>query len=599
MDSKHDIIFQDFEAILKKMLEHFQEQEHNEKAEEIFKNIGGFQEIKNEIEDYQNTIKSHSKPLRVGFVGGFSTGKSSMINSLLGEEILGVKLEPATSQITELSYGDKFEVLEVTKNKDSYLSYNEISLSEYKKKSTDRNNKTENLLRYNIKYPSKNLSRFTITDTPGFSSTSKEDDELTKNCIKTLDLLIWIFDANKVGDKKEYDKIKDLLSNTKVIGVINKIDTKSPGVRDKIRTEILNEKLLDDVYFYSSKKVLDEFINLSSFNEILEDINTEIKNGVNNFEEFEIKKSGSEISFKTDTKIKPFVLVPIKKTNYTEYYDTLIDKMDSVRGNDINLLLNQNLVNQYNGFRHLINSELLIYKDVLKKDIKNYEKIIQKNNDLIEKSDSIYENLKDDFVNKINSSFKVFYTAFFDELGSFLFVKYVDSGVFSDDVHIRMKNLNDENFKESLYTFISEEFHSYLEESIDIYHKIIKNSIFNVYSKIQEIREEEHHLIRALVNGLAKSSVEAITGYHRNFEPDKKIDSYIDALEFHKTNIDLVVPDELLENSISNLLIYDLIHAETIYYLPKLESKVNVAKSLKSSTSEIINMIDKLLLKLN
>jgi len=591
--------FEEFEAILKKMLEHFQGQEHKEENVEVmFDKINSFHERKNEIEDYEKTINSRTRPLRLGFVGGFSTGKSSMINSLLGEEILGVKLEPATAQITELSYGDKFEVLEVTQD-DDYFYYNEVSLEDYQKSSTIRVNKSSNLSHYVIKHPSKNLSRFTIVDTPGFSSTSKEDDDLTKNWIETLDLLIWIFDANKVGDKTEYDKLKELGSSTKVIGVINKIDTKSPGVREKIRNEILNEEFLDDVLFYSSKKVLDNFTKSKSFNEVLEDITSEIKDCVNNSESFEINNSNSGIIFKTPATTKPFGLIPIKTTTYTEYYDTLINKIDHIRNNEIGLILNQTVVKKHNDFRNHVKEELIDYQGVFTTDVSNYTNLIKENDDLLQKSEAIYENMKKDFDTKINASFKVFYTSFFDELGSFLFIKYVDSGVFSNDVYIHMKNLQDEEFKDSLHTFISQEFHSYLEESFNIYGNVIKNSVFNEYSKIEEIREDEYHLIRTLVDGLVNSSVEAIIGYHRNFEPDKKIESYIEALDFHKLNIDLVVPDELLENSISTLLRYDLIDARHEHYLPLMSDEYKELESQKNNTLEIKSMIDNLLLKLN
>ena len=276
----NNIIFEEFETILKRMIEQFQEMERDGDVDFIFEQINHFHEAKNEIEEFEKTIKSRTRPLRLGFVGGFSTGKSSMINSLLGEEVLGVKLEPATAQITELSYGEKFEIIEVTEDDDYFYYEEELSLEEYQKRSTFRSNKNKNLSHYIIKHPSKNLSRFTIVDTPGFSSTSKEDDELTKKWIESLDLLIWLFDANKVGDRDEYIKLKELGANTKVVGVINKIDLKSPGVREKIRNEILNEDLLDDVFFYSSKKVLDEYVKNKSFDDSLESITSQIKHSV-------------------------------------------------------------------------------------------------------------------------------------------------------------------------------------------------------------------------------------------------------------------------------------------------------------------------------
>jgi len=411
MDAAYSAIFQDFDRILKKMLQHFRDHEQDEDVDKTFDKIDEFHNKINQLEDFEDTINSHDRPLKIGFVGGFSTGKSSIINSLIGEEILGVKLEPATSQITELSFGDKFEVLEVTKDDDCYLTYKEISLAEYQNRSTDRNNRTSNLSHYNIKYPSKNLSRLTITDTPGFSSTSKEDDELTKNWLKKLDLLVWIFDANKVGDKKEYDKLKELCNETKIIGVINKIDTKSPGVREKIRNEILKENLLEDVYFYSSKKVLGEFTKQRSFSEVLNKIKDEIKIGVQNQEEFEIKKSNDKIVFQTATSTKPFELVLSKKTNYTEYHQEFIAKIDNVRNHEISTILNQNLIKNYDDLRNLIKDESLFYQDFLTSEIRDCINFITENENLIEKSKQLYENIIDNFNTKTNASFKVFYTS--------------------------------------------------------------------------------------------------------------------------------------------------------------------------------------------
>jgi predicted GTPase len=598
MDFKHSTNFQEYDAILKKMLEHFRDHEQEKNVEIMFEKIDDFHFKINEIQDFENAINSHTRPLRVGFVGGFSTGKSSMINSLLGEEILGVKLEPATSQITELSYGDKFEVLEVTQDEDSYLTYNEISLLEYQKRSTNRNKRSKNLSHYSIKYPSQNLARFTITDTPGFSSTSKEDDELTKNWIKKLDLLVWIFDANKVGDKKEYDKLKELCSDTKVIGVINKIDTKSPGVREKIRSEILNEQLLEEVFFYSSKKVLGEFSNQKSFNEILNNIKIEIENGIVNQEEFEIKKTDNELVFQTTTLTKPFEIALTKKTNYTEYHESLIEKIDNVRNKEINSILNQNLINKNRELRNFIKNELLQFQDVLTSDVNDYDNWIKENKNLIEESTVLYNILIEDFDTKTKAGFKVFYTSFFKKLGSFLFYKHIDKGVFSNDLIICMKDLNDENLKNSLTKLITKEFNSYLYDCLNIYKKVIQDSAFYQYSKVDEIRNDKYHLIKTLVDGLVSSSVDAITGYYMNFD-NYKIDSYNEALKYHENNIDLVVPDELLQNSICNLLVYDLIDAKNEYYLTSLESEIERAETLKSSTSEIIKLIDNLSSKLN
>lgn len=590
-------IFEEFETILKKMIEQFQEVERDGDVDFIFDQINHFHGLKNDIEEYEKEIKSRTRPLRLGFVGGFSTGKSSMINSLLGEEILGVKLEPATAQITELSYGEKFEIIEVTED-DDYFYYDDVSLEEYQKRSTVRANKNKNLSHYIIKHPSKNLSRFTIVDTPGFSSTSKEDDELTKNWIESLDLLIWIFDANKVGDKEEYNKLKELGSSTKVIGVINKIDTKSPGVREKIRNEILNEDFLDDVFFYSSKKVLEECVKSKSYNDIVENITSQIKDSVNNSESFEIINVNSEIIFKTDTTTKPFSLNPPKKTIYIEYYDELINKIDNVRDNEINLILNRTLVNKHNNFRNRIKEELLRYQELFNGEVNDYTRQIKESSDLLQKSETIFKAHEKDFDDKLDASFNVFYRSFFGRLGDFLFGKHIDTGVFSDDLYIVMINADEDKVRNEINEFISNEFQSFLESSFDIYENIINNSIYKEFSKIEEIRYEKYHSIHILVEGLVTNSLDSIIGYHRNFEP-YKTDAYLEAIQFQKSNIDLVVPDELLKSSINTLLIYDLIDARYLGYDPAVEIEIEEQESEKNNALEILKMIGKLLKKID
>ena len=80
---------------------------------------------------------AHERQLVVPVVGGFSAGKSSMINSLLGENILPVAITPETSLATELHYSsksfieavkdngevDKYEVEEIVKVKDNAAKY--------------------------------------------------------------------------------------------------------------------------------------------------------------------------------------------------------------------------------------------------------------------------------------------------------------------------------------------------------------------------------------------------------------------------------------------------------------------------------------------
>ena len=57
-------------------------------------------------------IISHtSEPLMLMVMGSFSTGKSSYINALVGEEIAAVEAKPTTAVVTKLCYGEQDKLL--------------------------------------------------------------------------------------------------------------------------------------------------------------------------------------------------------------------------------------------------------------------------------------------------------------------------------------------------------------------------------------------------------------------------------------------------------------------------------------------------------
>ena len=98
-------------------------------------------------------------------VGKFSTGKSSLVNALLGKKYLGVKLTPETSVPTEICYGvDNDVILHTTTGETA-----KISLSEFigKKYSVDEIKLIRIVLDHEFL---KRISTVKIVDMPGFDS---------------------------------------------------------------------------------------------------------------------------------------------------------------------------------------------------------------------------------------------------------------------------------------------------------------------------------------------------------------------------------------------------------------------------------------------
>ena len=73
-------------------------------AQKMLQETGRFAE---NIGELGRLIEHAQAPLLVMVMGEFSTGKSTFINALVGQEIAAVNATPTTAVITELAYGEK------------------------------------------------------------------------------------------------------------------------------------------------------------------------------------------------------------------------------------------------------------------------------------------------------------------------------------------------------------------------------------------------------------------------------------------------------------------------------------------------------------
>ncbi len=115
-----------------------------------------------------DNLKKISKDMRnfkvnVPLIGGFSTGKSSLINAMLEQELLKTDIIPETSIPTEIIYGkNSVEIIEEDNIKN-------ISISEYQKSSFKAKN--VDLIKINLENEFlETVSDIKIVDMPGFDS---------------------------------------------------------------------------------------------------------------------------------------------------------------------------------------------------------------------------------------------------------------------------------------------------------------------------------------------------------------------------------------------------------------------------------------------
>ncbi|WP_163555994.1 dynamin family protein [Helicobacter suis] len=64
--------------------------------------VACLQELQSDIQALQTEIENQE--LLIPVIGGFSAGKSSLLNAFLGKDVLGVAITPETAIATELRY---------------------------------------------------------------------------------------------------------------------------------------------------------------------------------------------------------------------------------------------------------------------------------------------------------------------------------------------------------------------------------------------------------------------------------------------------------------------------------------------------------------
>ncbi len=134
----------------------------------------------------------------VVFVGEFSTGKSSIINAIIGEKTLDEGITPTTDKISIIKYGNEKGV----ELKDGIATF------------------TVN---------QENLENLYIVDTPGTNVTIEQHEQITQNFIPRADIIFFTIGAERAVTGSESDFIKFLKDDwkKKIVFLLNKIDIAS------------------------------------------------------------------------------------------------------------------------------------------------------------------------------------------------------------------------------------------------------------------------------------------------------------------------------------------------------------------------------------
>ena len=473
---------------------------------QVFYNLSNINLLKKsiqyELDILLKSIEELKNPFLLFVIGSGKYGKTTLINSLIKDNLLKVDDIPNTWKLDTLIKAKKEKIDIIYKNNEVLnidIEYGMNILKEeemkYKKsKELIRNNfniyKTSNkrsigelklhkqtledkyLYKSDIEevkyYINKNgiLENFIIVDTPGLNQNLKSNtNERMINYYNRADGVIWLLDAQNIVAKSSEELIevlrKEYIIDDKfdnIICVVNKIDVINKNSREKILLKI-NELYKDkfkDIVLVSSKEALKGYINES--NELIESSN--IKSLLNSI----------DVNFKLQSE-----KIQIKaKYNVTK-----------VTNNKINKLINN-------------------YKRELYKNINKYEE----ERVILEEK---LKNLKSDLeikVDKYISTINLTENNIYDEIN--LLENHINNSI--NNVYCHMINLYKAYDKEDLYNIY--------KSNMDI--NIIKSKeLFQINKYINSINLDDNHYIFRLNTKLSKNKLNYDKEWILRYQIDK------------------------------------------------------------------------------
>jgi small GTP-binding protein len=200
--------------------------------------------------------------IEVVFVGKLSTGKTTIINALLGKDLLPTGIGTITKSITTILKSDE--------NKLEVIYDNGVS-EFYSLSDVEVVNQKPHLKALNVHLVDFPFSSIVFIDTPGFDELKQDLENLTLSRIPTADAVIFVLDITKGLTKKDKEFFDDYVIKflrDKIFIVFNKLDMVKDEVSDAEIQKIKNT-LGDFSVFVVSAKEKDE--NFQEFKQKLFD----------------------------------------------------------------------------------------------------------------------------------------------------------------------------------------------------------------------------------------------------------------------------------------------------------------------------------------
>lgn len=198
----------------------------------------------------------------VVFLGETSSGKSSIINGLLGDSILPMKACPSTAAITEIELrdevpSDEFYVI----NKNATIEKIDNALFLQFSEHPDKNLKRLKVIKH---IGNKALNNLRIFDTPGYGSIVAEHEEVLKDFLPNSDIVIYTVNY-KIGIQNEdylfLGFLRELIRpDVKIFLLINRcpLGVESNSMKVKKISDFVSDILTIDPFVFTISNIEEE-----------------------------------------------------------------------------------------------------------------------------------------------------------------------------------------------------------------------------------------------------------------------------------------------------------------------------------------------------
>ncbi|MDY7226810.1 dynamin family protein [Hyalangium rubrum] len=173
-------------------------------------------------------------------VGDFKSGKSTLVNALVGRPVCPVKATPRTAKVTRLTATEadgveRVDIHFIEDRPSERVQLGEVPLDELVAVGGSRSNDVQ-MVDVFIR-PGDTLLRHPVrlVDTPGLGSSNEEHSKITRDYMQHTDALVVVFSASKPFSDSERDFLltfRQLLD--RAVFVVNQIDRVSDDERDEV-----------------------------------------------------------------------------------------------------------------------------------------------------------------------------------------------------------------------------------------------------------------------------------------------------------------------------------------------------------------------------